>query len=210
MRTAYRLGLFAMVVLGALGSQACTSHDYILQQSGTGGGGGDDGTGGLIWSGTGGGSFPGGMGGEPWFDGTGGYEYPGTGGHEYPGTGGPTWPGIGGTGIGGNGIGGTIAGTGGRLEGTGGNPGTCSLVTTDAECQARIDCHSVFFDPGTCGCAASGCCARYSFCADGGWAQCNPVPLACAIATPYCQSPYVVSYRNNCFEGCVRQTECMP
>jgi hypothetical protein len=87
--------------------------------------------------------------------------------------------------------------------------GTCSQVTTQAECDGRSDCHSVFVDPGTCGCAAAGCCARFNRCADGGKANCNlPTGLICAIATPFCEAPYVHSYTTNCYEGCVRQNEC--
>ncbi|HMF42727.1 MAG TPA: hypothetical protein VKQ32_18780 [Polyangia bacterium] len=88
---------------------------------------------------------------------------------------------------------------------------SCSQVTTQAACDARADCHSVFIDPGTCGCASSGCCAHFSRCADGGKAICKaPSGFACAIAQPYCESPYVVSYANSCYEGCVAQTECAP
>jgi hypothetical protein len=90
-------------------------------------------------------------------------------------------------------------------------PLPCGQVTTQDACDTRTDCHSVFVDPGTCGCAASGCCAHFSRCADGGKAMCKPPSgLACAIATPYCESPYVVSYTNNCYEGCVASTECAP
>jgi hypothetical protein len=90
-------------------------------------------------------------------------------------------------------------------------PLPCGQVTTQAACDTRTDCHSVFVDPGTCGCAAAGCCAHFSRCADGGQATCKaPSGLACQIATPYCESPYVVSYTNNCYEGCVASTECAP
>jgi hypothetical protein len=86
---------------------------------------------------------------------------------------------------------------------------TCAQVTTQAECDVRADCHSVFVDLMTCGCAASGCCTRFNRCADGGRAACNPpVAFGCTIVTPYCESPYVVSYTSNCYEGCVKSTEC--
>ena len=186
MKTTLQLGLLA--VLGAFAFQACTSGDYILQQNGTGGapqgaGGGD------VLPGTGGGDVLPGTGGTPF----------GIGGGIQPGTGGL---GIGGNGIGGNGIGG---------NGIGGAPSTnCGLAGTQAECDARPDCHPVFMDPGTCGCGAPGCCAHFSVCGNGAQGQCNPVPLACAIVTPYCQTPYVIAYRNNCYEGCVLQSDCAP
>jgi hypothetical protein len=89
-------------------------------------------------------------------------------------------------------------------------PAPCANVTTLAACDARTDCHSVFVDPGTCGCAAVGCCAHFSRCAAGGKASCKGTPL-CQIATPYCEAPaFVVSYTANCYEGCVRPTECAP
>jgi hypothetical protein len=86
----------------------------------------------------------------------------------------------------------------------------CSQVTTLAACEARLDCHSVFVDPGTCNCATVGCCAHFSFCATGDQAQCHGA-IACAIAQPYCESPaYQVSYANNCYEGCVQAKDCAP
>jgi hypothetical protein len=85
----------------------------------------------------------------------------------------------------------------------------CAQVTTLPLCEARTDCHSVFVDPGTCGCAAKGCCAHFSRCADGDKAQCAGMPL-CKIATPYCEAPYVVSFTASCYEGCVNQKDCAP
>jgi hypothetical protein len=84
---------------------------------------------------------------------------------------------------------------------------TCGQVTTQAACDSRSDCHSVFADPGTCDCAVSGCCEHFNRCADGGHANCSG-PVACTVSQPYCESPYVLSYANNCYEGCVLQTEC--
>lgn len=85
----------------------------------------------------------------------------------------------------------------------------CSTVTTLDACEARPDCHSVFQDAGTCDCAASGCCAKFSFCADGGKAACTGTPL-CRSVAPFCESPYVVSYTGTCYEGCVKKTDCAP
>jgi hypothetical protein len=87
----------------------------------------------------------------------------------------------------------------------------CSALTTQAACDARSDCHSVFYDPGTCGCAGAGCCAHFNRCADGGKAICAPPStLGCDMATPFCESPYVISYTTICYEGCVLGTECGP
>ena len=86
--------------------------------------------------------------------------------------------------------------------------GACSSLTTQADCQARSDCHAVFYDPGTCGCALSGCCAHFSFCGDGKPVCGAPSTLACASATPHCESPYMVSYTLTCYEGCVLKTDC--
>lgn len=87
-------------------------------------------------------------------------------------------------------------------------PAACSITTTQESCDARPDCHSVFVDPGTCGCAAVGCCARFSRCADGK-AVCTPPQVTCKIATPYCEGPaYVLSYTSNCYEGCVPAAAC--
>jgi hypothetical protein len=85
--------------------------------------------------------------------------------------------------------------------------GSCDQVTTQAACDGRSDCHSVFVDPGTCGCAAAGCCARFSRCAGGATANCSG-PALCYMAQPFCEAPYVLSYTGSCYEGCVRQSEC--
>lgn len=88
--------------------------------------------------------------------------------------------------------------------------GSCTLATTQTECDARAECHSVFVDPGTCGCMAIGCCAQFSRCADGATAQCTP-PSAqmCDAPEPFCESPaFVVSYAGYCYEGCVRSEDC--
>ena len=89
-------------------------------------------------------------------------------------------------------------------------PAPCANVTTEAACDARIDCHSVFLNPTGCGCIGAGCCAVFSRCADGGKAACKGTPV-CQSATPHCEAPaYVVSYTASCYEGCVRPTECAP
>jgi hypothetical protein len=88
-----------------------------------------------------------------------------------------------------------------------GTSASCSQVTTQTECDGRSDCHSVFVDPGTCGCAAAGCCAHFNRCAEGGHANCSG-PVACMAPQPFCEAPYVLSYTGVCYEGCVRQSEC--
>jgi hypothetical protein len=86
---------------------------------------------------------------------------------------------------------------------------SCAEATTLAACEARTDCHSVFVDPGTCGCAAVGCCAHFSRCADGDKAKCSGMPL-CKAATPFCEGTFVVAYTDTCFEGCVQKKDCAP
>src|ERR1019366_10754801 len=83
--------------------------------------------------------------------------------------------------------------------------GTCNTITTQAACDSRSDCHSVFVDPNNCKCAAAGCCSQFNSCANGGRAKCDG-QVVCGAKTPYCAGPYVVSYTNTintCFEGCV-------
>jgi hypothetical protein len=88
-------------------------------------------------------------------------------------------------------------------------PAACSIMTTQASCDARPDCHSVFVDPGTCGCAAVGCCAHFSACATGKAMCTPPAQVTCKIVTPYCEGPaYVLSYTSNCYEGCVPAAAC--
>lgn len=122
-------------------------------------------------------------------------------------------PGRGGTGGKGGGAG-TVGGgggsSGGADGGAGGTGGACSAVTTLEACDARSDCHSVFTDPHNCACLALGCCARFSRCADGDCARCAETQTVCDALTPYCESPYTVSYTQTCYEGCVRTTECGP
>jgi hypothetical protein len=84
----------------------------------------------------------------------------------------------------------------------------CAQATTKDACEARPDCHSVFVDGRDCGCAALGCCTRFSRCADGGAAVCKAPAISCDAATPYCEGPFVVSYSGSCYEGCVQATDC--
>lgn len=85
---------------------------------------------------------------------------------------------------------------------------SCSEITTLEECEAAVGCHAVFNDPETCGCVGIGCCARFSFCADGSEADCEG-PVTCAAGAPFCEEPaYVPSYANDCIEGCVRPEVC--
>jgi hypothetical protein len=116
---------------------------------------------------------------------------------------------------GGGGTGGMVKGGAGGSGGAppldGGSPDVapprCSEVTTRVACDARDDCHSVFEDPGTCGCASPGCCAHFKLCADGGYASCLG-PAMCNMAEPFCELPYVIAYKSLCFEGCVYQDDC--
>lgn len=87
-------------------------------------------------------------------------------------------------------------------------PVACAEAGTKDACEARPDCHSVFVDGRNCACAALGCCARFSRCADGGAAACKAPVITCDAATPYCEGPFVVSYSGSCYEGCVQATDC--
>jgi hypothetical protein len=71
------------------------------------------------------------------------------------------------------------------------------------------DCHAVFEDPGTCGCATNGCCARFSHCAEGEKANCVGDQVMCEAMTPFCDNPsYVLAYTGYCYEGCVKPADC--
>ena len=37
---------------------------------------------------------------------------------------------------------------------------------------------------------------------------CKAPAIICDAVTPYCEGPYVVSYRGSCYEGCVQATDC--
>jgi hypothetical protein len=199
----------AMLVAGLSLAGAC-SHEHTLHPDDTGAGGaggvgGAQGTGGYHPdggnSGIGGDRADGGAGGgDPGSGGVGGSQ----------GIGGAT-PGIGGQGMGGAtfGLGGN-PGLGGATPGLGGQGGSytpCVQEGTQAACDTNAACHSVFFDPHNCSCAGTGCCATFHHCADFGGAQCYG-GVGCAVATPYCESPYVVAYSNGCYEGCVIREDC--
>jgi hypothetical protein len=85
---------------------------------------------------------------------------------------------------------------------------TCTQLTGKDACEARPDCHSVYVDGRDCACAALGCCARWSRCADGATALCKSPGVLCDVVTPYCEGPYVVSYTSGCYEGCVLSSDC--
>ena len=86
--------------------------------------------------------------------------------------------------------------------------GPCSTAATAAACDARAGCHSVFLNPNTCRCAALGCCAHFSKCAEGAQAiQEHRAQLHDRAAV---LRPSVIAYSNGCYEGCVRMTECTP
>jgi hypothetical protein len=87
--------------------------------------------------------------------------------------------------------------------------GNCSAAIVLADCDARPGCHPVFIDQMVCGCAAPGCCIHYQRCTEGKKATCTPpAGFGCTIQQPSCEGPYVVGYTSNCYEGCVRATDC--
>jgi hypothetical protein len=86
-------------------------------------------------------------------------------------------------------------------------PAPCSSVTTQAACDARTDCHSVLAENGTCDCPIV---TTFDHCADGNKVACKGTPT-CQRVMPYCEPPdYAVSYTTDCYEGCVRPSECAP
>jgi hypothetical protein len=215
---------------GAGGSGAASGAGGAGGSSGSSGGsaptggtqasGGSSGRGGAATGGTGG-ATGGGAGAS-----TGGNG--GAGGSGQAGSGGAN---VGGSG-GGSGEAGSTGGTGGaeqcppgQMWCPGCTPGTgscgvactgaacseCSFASTFEECEARPECHSVFVDPGTCGCATVGCCADFSHCADGAQADCLGAQVMCDAMTPFCDNPaYVLSYSGFCYEGCVDPKDCAP
>ena len=193
-RGGYALTLTLSTLLGA-----CTFSDPIVgHPPGTGGQVG--GIGGAPGRGIGG--RVGGVGGQ--VDGTGG-QVDGIGG-QVDGTGGQ----VGGIGGQVGGIGGEVGGIGGQVDGIGGQVGgNCAQVASLFDCQARFDCYAVFFDSGTCECDTPGCCAHFHHCADGFQATCAGL-VTCAVLPPHCDSPYLISYRNGCYEGCVQYQDCAP
>jgi hypothetical protein len=226
------------LVLGA--AAACTARDSLLDGPGASGRAGVGGESGQTSGGSGGasGGTAGKAGMSSSGGATGGGSGKGGGAGTGAGSGGSSGgadAGQGGTSAGGGsgeaGSGGT-AGSGGAEpcpEGqvwcTGCTPGTgscgvactgaacnpCSAATTLEECEARPDCHSVFRDPGNCGCDSIGCCARFSFCADGDQAVCAGAEVQCDVAVPNCENPaYVFSFAGSCYEGCVKPADCAP
>jgi hypothetical protein len=184
------MGTGGMVKGGAGGSSTVGTGGMV--KGGTTGSGGSTivGTGGMVKGGT-----------------------TGSGGSSTVGTGGMVKGGVDGGSVGGTGgmVKGGAGGSGGAPPLDGGTPDVappkCSEVTTQVACDARDDCHSLFEDPGTCGCASPGCCARFKRCADGGYANCLG-PAMCDMVEPFCEPPYVIAYTSLCYEGCVYQDDC--
>jgi hypothetical protein len=87
-------------------------------------------------------------------------------------------------------------------------PAPCSTLKDEASCTARTDCHSVYTDPGTCGCATPGCCAHFSSCDSPSKADCTTKNLTCQKTPPFCEGDYVPSVTSGCWEGCVHKAEC--
>jgi hypothetical protein len=76
------------------------------------------------------------------------------------------------------------------------------------ECDARIDCHSVFMDGNVCACPTAGCCIEFVGCADGDKADCQAREVGCDARTPVCGPSFVTSYSGFCYEGCVAPQDC--
>jgi hypothetical protein len=93
-------------------------------------------------------------------------------------------------------------------------PTSCADVTTQAACDARTDCHSVFGACFGCSCPTTGCPVVFTSCADGAKADCSGPKgvgaAVCMVLPPGCGGAYVTSYTTDCYEGCVLPTECAP
>ena len=211
------------------GATACTSKDSLIDEGGSSGMGAQSG-GGSAGKGGGAGMHAGAgpnAGSPATVGGSAGAGAPGKGGSSQGGSGGSgasSASGAGGVAAGGAAVGGGSGGDGGSSGaadggssgasgagngGGGGASGACSEVTVLADCEARTDCHSVFQDPGTCGCGSVGCCAKFSRCADGDQADCEGKSVQCEAPTPFCEEPaYVHSYSGACYEGCVKPKDC--
>ena len=95
-------------------------------------------------------------------------------------------------------------------------PASCAELPDQATCDARPDCHSVFGKCLGCSCPTAGCGVGFVTCADGAKADCSgPKGVGaafCHAVSPDCASTtataYVVSYTADCYEGCVRPSEC--
>ena len=186
---------------GTVASGGTTSSGGIGAGGSAAGGAGGTGAGGIGTGGIGTGGGAGGMG-------AGGTGLGGKG-NGGAGTGGVATGGIGGRVTGGTGAGGIATGGATSLDAGGGDApaARCGDFTTQADCDLRADCHSVFQSLQTCGCATPGCCTKFTRCAEGSRADCTG-PAVCDSLLPYCEAPYVVAYKNACYEGCVQQREC--
>jgi hypothetical protein len=88
-------------------------------------------------------------------------------------------------------------------------PPPCASETTLAGCETHAGCHAVFAVQGACSCPTLACCTNFSRCADGARAICKKGDgVTCRVATPSCEEPYVVSYTDTCYEGCVLGNFC--
>lgn len=76
------------------------------------------------------------------------------------------------------------------------------------DCQTSRSCHAVYLPSDVCGCSAVGCCVLFDHCAPNRQADCSSASLACRRLPPQCGSRFVLSYVDNCYEGCVYPAEC--
>jgi hypothetical protein len=86
-------------------------------------------------------------------------------------------------------------------------------VPQSGECGTRDEahcdgsCHPVYKDRDTCDCSTPGCCMGFSVCAPGP-AICDVTAVTCSVDPPACGPGFQYSYRNGCYEGCVKLSEC--
>lgn len=90
-----------------------------------------------------------------------------------------------------------------QLPDGGGPTGAC-VDLGEAACLTRDDCHASF-QVTQCR-NILGYCAQFLTCADE-QANCTG-PANCDIVEPFCAGPYVISYTQTCYGGCVRADQC--
>ena len=89
----------------------------------------------------------------------------------------------------------------------------------ERSCSVAPGCHQLYLDLddtayGGMGCpfdcADPDCCIRFKSCVPDEIADCTSGPVLCKRVAPRCGTGarYVISYRDGCYEGCVRPDDC--
>lgn len=83
----------------------------------------------------------------------------------------------------------------------------CARHLELSSCDDDPGCHPVYAEQPVCTCPTPGCCMVFTFCGEGATASCAG-EVTCRIPEPICSGDYVVAYRDQCYEGCVRRSDC--